>query len=117
MGELMRVTTDTESYPGLVMLAVAGELDLNSSPELTAEVRRLADAEIAALVFDLRELTFCDSTGLSALVRARNLLAGTGGRIAVGGAIDRVQRVLEMSGLVEFLNVHPSVAAARAALH
>ena len=51
----------------------------------------------------------------TALVRVRNRLADLGGAVTLAGATPIVQRVLEVSGLVEVIGTFPSVEAARAA--
>ncbi|MGH2916254.1 MAG: STAS domain-containing protein [Solirubrobacteraceae bacterium] len=53
-----------------VLLAVAGELDLATGPQLVREVDELADAGFARLVIDLRHLTFLDASGLHAILDA-----------------------------------------------
>ncbi len=64
-------------------------------------------------MIDLSELEFCDSTGLRALVGVVREVEINGGKAALvvppGGAMDRV---LELSGLGEFLHVAPSTKAA-----
>ncbi len=53
-----------------VEIAIQGELDMATAPQLEAEfgrVRALEDIELA--VVDLRELAFLDSTGLEAIVK------------------------------------------------
>jgi anti-anti-sigma factor len=66
------------------------------------------------VVLDLSELAFCDSSGLRALVGAVREVEINGGRAALavppGGVLERI---LGLTGLGEFLNVAPSVAAAR----
>ncbi len=65
-----------ESTAGLARIVrVAGELDLASSPRLSALLDRLA-SERAALVLDLTGCTFIDSTGLAAILHgARPLVS------------------------------------------
>jgi anti-sigma B factor antagonist len=93
------------------VVRVRGELDLSTAPELCGTVERTADNR--CLLIDLSELTFCDSTGLRALVGAVREIEINGGRAALvappGGAMDRV---LQLSGLGEFLHVAPSVDVA-----
>ena len=51
-----------------MVLTLAGELDLASSPALEEELGKLGDPEF--LIVDMRGLEFIDSTGLSVLVKA-----------------------------------------------
>lgn len=90
------------------MLRVRGELDLSTAPGLCGTVERTAGNQ--RVLIDLSEISFCDSTGLRALVGAVREIEINGGRAALvvptGGAMDRV---LQLSGLGEFMRVAPTV--------
>ena len=69
----------TNQSDSRVEIAIEGELDLATAPQLTAEFERvgtLEDVELA--VVDLRRLAFLDSTGLEAIMQfdARSRAAG-----------------------------------------
>jgi anti-sigma B factor antagonist len=91
-----------------LVVAVAGELDLASSPTLEQELERVHDADIDLVIVDLRELRFMDSTGLHALVKANKRATEAGHRFAVvkGGA--QIQRLLSLTGVGELLTVADS---------
>ena len=78
-------------------IRLAGELDLRTAPRL---VRALAELDGCDVVVDCTDLTFLDSTGISALVQAHNLRQGEGRRIAVRGISGVPLRALEISGLL-----------------
>ncbi|MBX7266670.1 STAS domain-containing protein [Micromonospora sp. Llam7] len=88
---------------GPVRLRLAGELDMSGAPQLDAAIDGLATAGERRLLVDLTDLTFCDSTGIAALVRGDSLAAGEGGWLRVTGATGRVERVLKLTGLAEVL--------------
>ncbi len=87
------------------MIAVAGELDLASSPALREELARATDAGAELLILDLRELVFMDSTGLSVVVKAHQQAADSGGRFAVVRGGKQVERLLALTGVGEQLIV------------
>ena len=93
------------------VIRVRGDLDLSTAPKLCGTVERVAGRR--RVLIDLSELEFCDSTGLRALVGAAREVEINGGRAAfavpAGGTLDRL---LDMSGLGEFLRVAPSAEAA-----
>ena len=62
------------------MIALEGELDLAGAAELE---RELAGVEASAVVIDLRELGFMDSSGLRALAVAAQQLQRAGRRLAL----------------------------------
>jgi anti-sigma B factor antagonist len=93
------------------VIRVRGELDLSTAPRLCGTVERVAGNR--RVMIDLSGLEFCDSTGLRALVGATREIEINGGKAALvvppGGLL---ARLLELSGLGEFLRVAPSPEAA-----
>ena len=60
------------------LIAVTGELDLASAPELEQVLERFSDEPTELLVIDLRGVDFMDSTGLSIIVKAHQRFAESG---------------------------------------
>lgn len=89
---------------GVRILRVAGELDLGNAARVGEVLGAHADAP-AAVVIDLREVTFMDSTGVRELLEARRLTEESGGRLALLAPSRPVQRVLELSQLIEVFEV------------
>jgi anti-sigma B factor antagonist len=83
-------------------LAIAGELDLATAPELEARAEQLC-AEGRELVFDLSELAFIDSTGLLAILKTRELCAERRCGFFLTPGPPPVQRLFELTGLVDRL--------------
>ncbi|MFD0968461.1 STAS domain-containing protein [Plantactinospora endophytica] len=88
-------------HPKIVRLHLAGELDVTTAPELSAQIDALLDAGHRRLLVDLAELAFCDSSGLAAFVRGDDRAGSLGGWLRLTGATGRVARVLAISGLDE----------------
>ena len=86
-----------------MILALSGELDVASSPELEAELDRAAEREL--VIVDLRELEFIDSTGLGVLVKAHQQAQESGRRFALVRGGGQVQRLLGLTGLSDQLPV------------
>jgi anti-sigma B factor antagonist len=96
------------------VIAIDGELDLATAPELSAALDARLVAGRRVIVADLSQLTFCDSSGLRVFVRIRRELLERGGRFALAAPVPIVRRVLEVSGLDGVLGCHPTVDAALA---
>jgi anti-sigma B factor antagonist len=102
--------------PGVVRVALGGELDLSKAYQLVAAAQARARGDIALLVLDLSELTFMDSTGLHALLTARARLGDAGCRLVLVPGRGQVKRLLELTGVdrwLEFVRPRdvPDVAA------
>jgi anti-anti-sigma factor len=111
------LTAEPISVGGAPGVALAGELDLTGTELVEVCVQSaLLDGE-GALVLDLDGLTFMDSTGVNALLRARSLL-GRERRdlVVVCRRNSPVHRVLELVGVVDLLAPFETRAQAAAAL-
>ena len=97
----------------VLTVAVAGELDLATAPELLNRVNDLIEAGHHRVVLDLGELTFCDSAGLSALARLRKKVAQFDGSLALARPTHIVRSVLELTGMTEVI---PTFATVREAI-
>ena len=111
----MSLTVQTEQRGEMVVVSVAGELDMATAPQLQAHITEQLEQSQGRLVFDLAEVSFCDSTGLSVFVRAKNSTDDAGGVVRLAAPQRGVLRILEVSGLVEVLHTYPTVDEAVAA--
>jgi anti-sigma B factor antagonist len=84
-----------------VVLVIAGDLDLATAAQLTAEAVSLIDAGAHDVIVDAQALQFCDSSGLSAFVRIANRLESASGRLAILRPTANLRRILEVTGLVD----------------
>jgi anti-sigma B factor antagonist len=87
---------ETHGQGHTVRVVMQGELDLATSRLLEEELVQIAEGGTERIVVDLRKLTFMDSTGLCAILRA-DARAGEGDctLVVVRGpeAVDRVFRI------------------------
>jgi anti-sigma B factor antagonist len=109
------LTTEVVDGP-VPTVHVRGELDLSTAAQLCRAIQTAASEAALKpprIVVDLTELQFCDSTGLGALVRAVREVRVLGGRAVIvvrpGSTLDRL---LDLSGLGEFLHVAETADAA-----
>ncbi len=80
--------------------ALAGELDEHSA----ADVRRklddaLRDPDITRVVFDMRSVTFMDSSGIGVILGRYRRMMERGGSMSVMNAKGGVERLLRLSGV------------------
>jgi anti-sigma B factor antagonist len=87
-------------------VAVAGELDQATVPELQRVLDEVIDTGSGGLLIDLSGCSFIDSSGLAALVSARERLTGAEERgFAICGGSPQVLRLLEITGLDKAMSV------------
>jgi len=80
-----------------------GELDLAGAAELERELQRLAGETLDALVIDLRDVAFMDSSGLRVVALAARVNAEQGRRFALVRGAAQVMRVFEITRMAERL--------------
>jgi len=79
------------------LVTLHGELDVASAEGLSNSLVELAGSTVVA---DLSDLTFMDSSGIGALVRARNRIKADGlGELLLTRPVEIVRRTLEIVGL------------------
>jgi anti-sigma B factor antagonist len=101
---------------GPALLKVAGELDQHTAPDLTRVLENLSLTPGGALVMDLADLTYCDSTGITVLVTAYHRAQAAGCAFSLAGISHDLTRVFQTVGLDQIFTLHPTVDAAFAAL-
>jgi anti-anti-sigma factor len=96
---------DVHEENGGVRIAVSGEVDLSAIEELESELAPALARSPDPLVVDLRDVAFLDSSGLRFLLGLNEQAARDGRRFALVAAGDPVERVLELAGIAERLEV------------
>jgi anti-sigma B factor antagonist len=84
---------------GAYVIAVAGEADLYSAPELRRELEAAIEAGGRDIVVDLTKTTFIDSTALSVLVEATKRLRPDGGRLALVCVDQNLVKIFRITAL------------------
>lgn len=105
-GPAFSVTTRTTGTGPVV--AVEGELDVATAPRLRAGVAAVTLERGQLLVVDLAGVTFCDSSGISALIAARNVAEAAGAGVALVAVPARLSRTFALIGLADFFPTYPT---------
>jgi anti-anti-sigma factor len=94
------------------VLAAEGELDMSTVGPLRELISGLLEDGAQKLLVDLTEVTFVESTSLSALLTATRDLDTSGGRLVIAADDPWVLRAIELSGLDGVLHVEASLPGA-----
>jgi anti-anti-sigma factor len=84
-------------------LVLSGELDLVSAGALEAMLLLLGSEGVSGVALDLSKLTFMDSTGLRAVLCAKQVAESHGYEFLVVPGPRNIQRLFELTGLLEVL--------------
>jgi anti-sigma B factor antagonist len=113
MSELHLEPAQISGAPGV---AVRGELDMGTAPQLEEALDSAVAATVGAFVIDLCDVSFLDSTAISVLMRARALLGRADRTLVVVCPPGSARRVFELAGIEDLFALFGSRDAAAQAL-
>jgi anti-sigma B factor antagonist len=93
------------------VVAVSGEVDLATVPELRAALEDALDSGADELWLDLGATTFMDSSGLHAVLDSQARATALGRHMAIVLPAGPVRRLFELTGYRERLAVHDALPA------
>ena len=85
------------------MLALVGELDAVSAPELAQRLEQVLAQPDARVMVDLGGLRFVDSAGVSVLIKAKQDFEANGRTLVLGRPTEQLERVFALVGLADWL--------------
>ncbi len=109
----MRTRYPPAAPPAVVRLPA--ELDTTTSGQAARALAAACVDGVSAVIADLTQTTFCDSSGIRALLVVHKLAASRGIELHVAVSSEPVLRILELTGLTSVLRLYPNVATATAA--
>ncbi len=95
------------------VVSVGGEIDLAVADGLRRSLEDELRLGPPALIADLSDVTFCDSSGFTALVQIRTLAEEASAPFILVTQERALLRPLALLGLDAVFNVHPTVQSAR----
>jgi anti-sigma B factor antagonist len=96
------------------IIAVSGEIHVSTAPEFSGMLNASIESGRTAVVLDLTDVIFIDSTGLSVLLNALRRVTRAGGRMAVVCTNPTVLRLFEITRLDSTFDIHTGVEPALA---
>lgn len=109
MNPLQITARDAATGP---VMEISGDLDYATAPDLRGLLTTLTLQPGQRLVLDLAGMTFCDSSGITALIAARNHAHSARADIALAAVPAHTLRVLRVVGLDQIFPLHPDSLSA-----
>jgi anti-sigma B factor antagonist len=97
---------------GVPVLAVQGEIDVATAPQLRERLLALADHDHAVVVLDLSGVSFVDSTALGVLVSGAKRLRSGGGDLRLVVTEPHIAKVLAITGLTDVFQIYTTTGEA-----
>jgi anti-sigma B factor antagonist len=101
---------------GVPVVAAPEFIDVSNADLVRSALLRASSWGYATVAADMSATQFCDSCGLSVLVRAHNRALAEGGQLQLAAVTAPVRRLLAVTGLDRLLFLHRTVADAVAEL-
>jgi anti-sigma B factor antagonist len=98
------------------VIAIAGEIDLFTAPEMKAALLGAIDSGKTRIVVDLSQTTFLDSTALGVLIGAIKRLRSRDGALTIVNTESTIAKTFEITGLDQIFTITDTREAAIAAL-
>ena len=99
LGDLLYVEVDYDA----ATIVVIGEFDMTGTARFWARVSETLATNPPSLTVEARGLTFIDSSGLAALIRAREAAKEAGVAFRVSEPSPMLRRIVELTGVVDLL--------------
>lgn len=108
---IMNLTIDKQEKYALVSIKES-KLTSLVAPDLKAEIVMLNHDGFKNMIFDLNEVQYCDSSGLSAILVAYRACRDNNGAFVLAGVQDHVRKLISISQLDGMLVQVPTVSEA-----
>jgi anti-sigma B factor antagonist len=100
------VSIDVQRDGADAVVRIAGELDMYSEAQLQHAISELdGDNDIRAVVLDLSQTEFLDSSGLRAMLAAERRLQAQGRAMKLRSPSSLVARLLEVTSLADHFDI------------
>ena len=95
-------------------MTLPAEVDIANAEQVRDDLLSVVTQDASLVIADMTATTFCDSAGISALVRVARQATAHGSGLRLAASAPAVTRVLALTGVDKLIEVYPSVAAALA---
>jgi anti-sigma B factor antagonist len=102
----------TQQHDEQVVVTLPEEIDVTNSPGLRETLLTVIGRKPSMLVADMSSTTFCDSSGVAAIVTAyrQAVAAGADMRLVIRHLAAR--RIFELNGMDTVISIYPDLPAA-----
>jgi anti-sigma B factor antagonist len=113
---MQRFEASAEIFKGVRVVAVRGELDIATSPQVRELLSDAGTDKARPLVIDLGQCPFIDSTGLAALLHGAKPAPNGESHVAIVTPGGDVRRMLELTAIDQTIPVFGTLEQAVAAV-
>jgi anti-sigma B factor antagonist len=96
---------DIEEKSGISIFRMAGDIDINSSPEVKKSFDRAVSEKKEKIVINLKDVGYVDSSGLATLVEVLKNLRTYGGKLKLSNLSPKVMGLFEITKLDKLFDI------------
>ncbi len=96
------------SNDDVVILDIAGEIDLYNAPEIKDIINGLIEEQKFNVIINLEKVTYIDSSGIGALISSLSNLKKYQGGLKIINVYASVRKVFELTKLTSFFDIYNS---------
>lgn len=97
----------TERKPGVFVVALEGDLDMSTSPELRNTLLPIFQRGASHVVIDLSEVPYIDSSGIATFVEGLQFSLKGDVRFTLAGARASVESIFDLARLKDVFEMAP----------
>ena len=104
--ENIRIETSLRHRENVPILDVAGEIDIYTTPQFKEAVSAAIEEGQAAIIINMTNVTYMDSSGFGTLLSATKRLRPVNGGLYLSGCNDAITRMLQITRLNTIFGVY-----------
>jgi anti-sigma B factor antagonist len=97
---------NTRNKGDIVILDIAGEIDLYNAPEIKDIINKLIDEKKFNVIINLEQVSYIDSSGIGALISSLSNLKKYQGGLKIINVFASVRKVFELTKLTSFFEIY-----------
>ena len=99
-------------HRGVTIASIVGNLDSNTSAEVSARLGEKINAGHIKLVLDMAGVSYLGSTGVRFIITSTQLARRVSGDLRLAGAKGNIKRVIDLSGMAKIIQIFPTTEEA-----
>lgn len=115
MSEAAEFSIETRCDGGDCIIALTGEINLRSSPDLHATLLQTIKRRPLRIIMDLAGVSYMDSSGIGTLVEIKRRVDDYDGKLVLISLQPRVRGLFQITRLEKFFTIAADVEEARKA--
>jgi anti-sigma B factor antagonist len=100
---------EISEYKGKKIIALSGDVDMHSSPDLREKLMVLVKKKVPALFIDFNKVSYIDSSGIATFVEGLKSMKSYGGRLQFFGVPPRIMEIFNFSKLDKVFEIYGNI--------